>query len=129
MKTGSRQYQEYPNLPKPFYNSSGKKVLEFKSPTEIVLDLPFIMTRDKRLSTDTSYMKIEQKLSGDDIDAIRLLKIEVCDGIVQLYVQELESKKTYTLEWNMSYSEGYFLWSLCDMGTILSFSIDRRITE
>jgi len=121
MKTGSN-LQGNTALPKPFYNSSGKKVLEFISLTEIVLDLPFIMTKNKRLSTIVPYLKIERKLSGDDIDAIRLLKIEVCDGIVQLYVQELESKKTYTLEWNMSYSGGYFLWSLTDFETAICFS-------
>jgi len=117
MKTGSH-FQENTNLPEPFYNSSGKKVLEFITPTEIVLDLPFIMTRNKRLSINLPYLKIEQKLSGNDIDAIRLLKIEVRDGIVQLYIQELESRKNYSLEWNMEYSGDYWLWSLSDMNTL-----------
>ena len=121
MKTGSNLHGNTA-LPKPFYNSSGKKVLEFISPTEIVLDLPFINTRNKRLSTCTPYLKIEQKLSGDDIDAIRLLKIEVCDGIVQLHVKELESKKTYNLEWNLEYMGGYWLWSLTDFETAICFS-------
>jgi len=125
MKTGS-QYQEYSNLPKPFYNSSGKKVLDYISPETITLDLPFILTKNKRLSIKTPYLKIEQKLSGDDIDAIRLLNIEACDGIVQLYVQELESKKTYSLEWNLEYTGDYWLWSLSDFETILNISKERN---
>ena len=121
MKTGSR-FQDNSNLPQPFFNSSGKKVLEFISPTEIVLDLPFIMTSNKRLSTIVPYLKIERKLSGDDIDAIRLLKFEVSDGYVQLYVQKLETKKTYSLEWNLEYTGDYWLWSLTDFETAISFS-------
>ena len=121
MKTGSN-LQGSTALPKPFFNSFGKKVLEFISPTEIVLDLPFIMTRNKRLSINLPYLKIEQKLSGDDIDAIRLLNFDESDGFIRLYVQELESNKSYTLEWNMEYTGSYGLWSLTDFETAICFS-------
>lgn len=125
MKTGSN-FQDNSNLPEPYFTSFGKKVLEFISPTEIVLDLPFIMTRNKRLSINTPYLKIEQKLSGGDIDAIRFLNFEESDGIIQLYVQELESKKTYNLEWNLEYTGGYWLWSLSDIETIFYISREKN---
>lgn len=112
----------------PYFNSSGKKVLEYVSPTEIVLDLPFIMTRNKRLSINLPYLKIEQKLSGDDIDAIRVLKFEELDGIIQLYIQELQSKNTYTLEWNLEYMGNYWLWSLTDFETAINLSKANFLT-
>lgn len=36
------------SLPEPFYNSSGKKVMEYISTSEIILDLPFVSTINKR---------------------------------------------------------------------------------
>jgi hypothetical protein len=117
------------NLPQPYYNRFGKKILEFISVTEIVLDLPFIMTRNKRLIINMPYLKTENKLSGDDISAIRLLNFGVCGNIIGLYVQELQSKKTYTLDWNMDYTGGYWLWSLGDISTILNNSNVRNSTH
>jgi len=72
------------------------------------------------------YLKTENKLSGDDISAIRLLNFGVCGNIIGLYVQELQSKKTYTLDWNMDYTGGYWLWSLGDISTILNNSNVRN---
>ena len=117
MKTGSN-FQDNSNLPEPFFSSSGMKVLEFISPTEIVLDLPFILTQNKRLIINMPYLKTENKLSGNDIDAIRLLNFGINEGIIQLYVQELESKKTYTMEWNLDYAGSYWLWTVSDLFTM-----------
>lgn len=126
-RTVSDPLKDKPDLPQPFYNSYGKKVLEYISPSEIMLDLPFILTRDKRLSINLPYLKIEQKLSGDDINAIKLLRFEVSDGIIRLYVQELDSKKSYTLEWNMDViSNGFWLWQLADMETIIRLSTSTK---
>jgi hypothetical protein len=116
-KITNDRLKDKPELPQPFYNSSGKKVLEFISSSEIMLDLPFILTKNKRLKLNMPYLKTENKLSGNDITAIRLLNFEVNEGILQLYVQELESKKTYTLEWNMDYEGGFWIWSLADLET------------
>jgi hypothetical protein len=126
-RTVSDHLKDKPELQQAFYNSSGKKVLEYISPSEIMLDLPFILTRDKRLSINLPYLKIEQKLSGDDINAIKLLRFEVSDGIIRLYVQELDSKKSYTLEWNMDViSNGFWLWQLADMETIIRLSTSTK---
>lgn len=122
MKTGSN-FQDNSNLPEPFFDSSGKKVLQFISATEIQLDLEFIMTRDKRLIINMPYLKTENKLSGNEIDAIRLLNFVINKCIIQLYVQELKSKKAYTLEWNLDYAGSYWQWSLADFETILTSPI------
>lgn len=91
----------------PFYNSSGKKILEYVSPTEIHLNLLFILTVDKRLSINMPYMKVENKLSSNDITSIKLLNFEVSDGFIQLGIQELESKKAYSLSWDLNYEGSY----------------------
>lgn len=101
-------------FPQAYNNSSRKKVLEFVSTSEIKLDLPFINTQNKRLKLNMLYLKIENNLSDNDITTIRLLNFEVIDDIIQLLVQELETKRTYTLEWNMEYDGNYWLWRLAD---------------
>jgi hypothetical protein len=109
----------------PFFNSSGEKILEYISPTEIALDLLFIMTVNKRLSVNMPYLKVENKLSGNDIVAIRLLDFNVSESIITLSVQELEGKKTYSLEWNMDYTGSFWLWSLTDFPSIYNISRQR----
>lgn len=120
-RTVSDPLKEKPDLPQPFYNSYGKKILEFISSSEIMLDLPFILTQKKRLRLNIPYLKIESSLSGNKSVAVRLLNIKVIKGIIYLSVQELESKRTYTLEWNMDYTGSYWLWSLSDFETIINF--------
>ena len=111
-----------PNLPQPFYNSSGNMVLKYISESEIAVDLPFILTQNKRLKLNMPYLKTESKLSGNDISAIRLLDFELNEGIIILFVQELKSKKTYSLEWNLDYAGSYWLWSLSNFETILGIT-------
>jgi hypothetical protein len=105
---------------KSYINNSGKKVLEYDTPNSIVLNLPFIMTRSKRLIKNIPYMKLEKLVAGNDIAAIRLLNFEDADGIVSLNVQELATHKTYTLSWNMDFDGDYWLWSLADYETLMN---------
>jgi len=88
--------KEKPILPPPFYNSSGKMVMRYISESEILLDLPFILTQNKRLKLNMPYLKTENSLSGNKISAIRLLNFDTYDTIIVLYVQDLQSKKTFT---------------------------------
>ncbi len=113
-KTVSDPLKDKPELPQPFYNSSGKMVMEYISSSEIMLDLPFILTQKKRLRLNMPYLKTENNLSGNDISAIRLLNFDTCDTIIVLYVQDLQSKKTFSLEYNMDSTSGYWIWSLSD---------------
>lgn len=121
-KTANDRLKDKPDLPQPFYNSSGKKVLEFISSSEIMLDLPFILTLNKRLKLNMPYLKTENKLSGNDITAIRLLNFDTYDTIIVLYVQDLQSKKKYTLEYNMDSTSSYWIWSLSDFESLFDIS-------
>ncbi len=113
-RTVSDHLKNKPDLPQPFYNSSGKMVMKYISASEIMLDLPFIMTKDKRLKLNMPYLKTENSLSGNKVSAIRLLNFDTYDTIIVLYVQDLQSKKTFSLEYNMDSTSGYWIWSLSD---------------
>jgi hypothetical protein len=120
--TANDPLKDKPELPQPFYNSAGKKILEYISTREIRLDLPFILTKNKKLKLNMPYLKTERKLSGNDITAVRLLNFGASEGIIQLKVQELKNKQTYTIEWNMDYTGSYLLWSLADFETAIGLS-------
>ena len=113
-KTTNDRIKDDPELPQPFYNSSGKMVMVYISSSEIMLDLPFILTQKKRLRLNMPYLKTENNLSGNKISAIRLLNFDTYDTIIVLYVQELQSKKTFSLEYNMDSTSGYWIWGLSD---------------
>ncbi|GEM_PF-768114 len=121
-KTANDRLKDKPELPQPFYNSSGKKVLEFISSSEIMLDLPFILTKNKRLKLNMPYLKTENCLSGNKISAIRLLNFDTYDTIIVLYVQDLQSRKTFSLDYNMDSSSGYWIWSLSDFESLVCVS-------
>jgi len=104
---------------KTYINRSGKKVLEYVPPVSIMLDLPHILTRDKILTINMPYLKLEKKIVGNDIVPVRFIDFEDEDGIVTLYVQELKSKKTYYLSANMECDDMWF-WSLSDFDTLTS---------
>jgi hypothetical protein len=103
-----------PDLPQSFFNSSGKMVMKYISESVIELNLPFILTKDKRLKLNMPYLKTENCLSGNKISAIRLLNFDTYDTIIVLYVQDMQSKKTFSLEYNMDSTSGYWIWSLSD---------------
>lgn len=119
-KTVSEPLKDKPELPQSFYNSYGKKILEFISSSEIMLDLPFILTQNKRLRLNMPYLKTENSLSGNKISAIRLLNFDTYDTIIVLYVQDLQSKKTFSLEYNMDSTSGYWIWSLSDFESLVN---------
>jgi len=106
--------------PLPYINHAGRNVLEYVTSDTIVLDLPFIMTISKRLIKNMPYMKLEQKIAGNDIAAVRLLDFYDKDGIIYLIVQELVNDRTYTISANMGYDCDYWLWSLADIESIYS---------
>lgn len=116
-RTVSDHLKNKPDLPHP-YNNAGKKILEFISSSEIMLDLPFILTQKKRLRLNMPYLKTENSLSGNKISAIRLLNFDTYDTIIVLYVQDLQSKKTFSLEYNMDSTSGYWIWSLSDFESL-----------
>jgi len=113
---------------KTYISSSGKKVLEYETQDSIVLDLPFIMTRSKRLIKNMPYLKLEKLVAGNDIAAIRLLNFEDSDGVINLNVQELATNKTYSLSWNMQYNGEYWLWALADFDYLQDLAMKKGDT-
>jgi len=111
-----------PSLPQTFYNSSGKMVMKYISESEIELNLPFILTKNKRLKLNMPYLKTENSLSGNKISSIRLLNFETHDTIIVLYVQDLQSKRKFSLEYNMDSTSGYWIWSLSDFESLFDIS-------
>lgn len=103
----------------PYINGEGHKVLEYLSNDTIVLDLPFIMTQDKRLTKGMPYLKVEKKTIGEDIAAIRLLNYQDYQGVIYLNVQDLKTNRCYNLSHNMEIdSDGWWFWSVVDFQTL-----------
>jgi len=71
----------------PYINAKGHQVLKYISPDTITLDLPFIMTTGKRLVKNMAYLKVEKKVIGEEIAAIRLLNFQDYEGIIYLHVE------------------------------------------
>ena len=82
------------------------------------LDRSFILTKHKNLVTGMPYMYSE----GNRTAAVRLVKTWVEDNIIYLDVEELNSLKTFTLSWNLSYDGQYWLWSLADFQTLMNLT-------
>ena len=59
----------------PYINAEGHLVLEYLSNDTIVLSLDFINTSGKRFTKGMPYLKVEKKIIGEDISAIRLIGV------------------------------------------------------
>ena len=102
----------------PYINGEGHKVLEYLSNDTIVLDLPVIMTQDKRLTKGMPYLKVEKKTIGEDIAAIRLLNYQDYQGVIYLNVQDLKTNRCYNLSHNMEIDGDWWFWSVVDFQTL-----------
>ena len=105
-----------------FINSSGRKVLEYYPPDSIMVDLHFILTHNRMLTRNMPYMLLEKRIAGNHVAAIRLLEFNDKDGVVSLFVQELESKKKYFLSANLNYDGDIWMWSLADFPTLTNLN-------
>ena len=79
------------------------------------LDRPFVLTKGKNLVTGMPYMFSE----GNHTKAVRLVDIQVVDGILNLKAEELQTLKTFTLSWNLDYQGSYYLWTIADLPTLM----------
>ena len=102
----------------PFINANGHKVLEYISPDTIVLDLNFILTQGKRLTKGMPYLKLEKKIIGEEIAAIRLLGFQDYQGIIYLNFQDIKTNRCYNLTWNMEIDDDWWFWILSDFETL-----------
>jgi len=112
----------------PYINAAGHLVLDYISPDTIILDLPFIMTTGKQLTKNMPYLKVEKKVVGEDVAAIRLLGFQDYHGIIYLNVQDLKTEKCYNLSWNMEIDDSnIWFWSLADMVTLTDGNLTLTI--
>ena len=102
----------------PYVNSAGRKILEYVSDDTIVLNLHFIMTKEKRLTRNMPYMLLEKRTGGHGTSAIRLLNYQHYEGVIYLNVQDLKTNRCFNLSWNMNYDGDWWLWSLADLETL-----------
>ncbi len=108
----------------PYINAEGHLVLEYLSNDTIVLDLPFIMTEGKRLTKNMPYLKVEKKVAGEDISAVKLINFQDYEGNIYLNVQNLKTGKCFNLSWNMEIDgEAMWFWSLADIETLTTIPI------
>jgi len=102
----------------PYINAAGHHILEYLSPDTIILNTDFIMTSGKRLTKGMPYMKVEKKIIGEDVTAVRLLNFQDYEGIIYLNVEDLKTSRCYNLSWNMEYEGDWWFWSLADIQTL-----------
>ena len=63
-------------------------------------------------------MKLEKKVFGEDVAAVRLLNFQDYEGVIYLNVQDLKTNRCYNISWNMEIDGDWWLWSLADIENI-----------
>jgi len=91
-----------------------KVVPVYITPDVVQIDLPFILTYGKTLVLGMPYMLLE----GNRSTAVKLLNVRDAQGFVYLFVQNLQTQKTFELSWNLEYTGSFWLWSLADLQTL-----------
>jgi len=97
---------------KPDIQSCNLNKLIYLPDNSVILNMPFILTTNKKLKINFPYLKYEQWLADSKIKAVRLLKVWDTDNIVYLHVKDLQTNDTAVLSYNLVYDGDYWLWSL-----------------
>lgn len=92
--------------------------LKYIQSNVISLDLPFILTTDKKLITGMPYLYSE----GSHHVAVRLIELWHINDMVYLLVEELESQRSFTVSWNLEYTGDYWMWSIADYETLIQIA-------
>ncbi len=107
--------------------SSISNKLKYLPDNSAILDMPFILTRKKRLVKGMPYIKLEKWLADSKIQAIRLLDVWDADNIVYLRIQDLQTNKTEVISFNLAYEGDYWLWSLASLEFIINNKMSSSI--
>jgi hypothetical protein len=97
-----------PNINVQICNESKRSVFEYILPDSIRLALPFILTKDKKLTIGMPYMKLE----GHHTTAVKLIDAWEKDGVAYLKLQELKTDRVYTVSCKIERESEFWLWSL-----------------
>ena len=94
---------------KPQHNPlSPTSKIEYISPCTVTVNLPFILTTDRKLTIGLPYLYLE----GSHISAVNVLDVWDADKYVNIKIQDLKTGQITTLQWSQDYLETYWLWSL-----------------
>ena len=102
----------YKLLQKP---SMRKTVLQYLTTDSVILDLPFIITMNKKLNIGMPYLLLDKSGLETHIMAVRLVDINIVDECLYINVIKLENNKRFNLSWNLNYTGDFWLWSLSDI--------------
>ena len=106
----------------PLMQNARKNVLEYIQKDIIRLDLPFVLTKERKLVTGMPYMVLE----AGHTTAVRLIKVWDQDNVVFLNVRELNTNNAYDLSWNLKFNGDYWLWSIVDFECLTEITTDRN---
>jgi hypothetical protein len=96
--------------------------LQYISPCTVVLDLPIILTVDKKLTVGMPYLYVE----GSHIKAVNLIDIWDADNYVYIKIQDLKTSKINTVSWSLEYSGAYYLWTLASYSYLLKLTGEKK---
>lgn len=97
---------------------SATSKVAYISPCTAVVDLPFILSTDRKLTIGSPYLYLE----GSHITAVNLLDVWDTDKYVHVKIQDLMTGKISILQWSRDYSGKYWLWSLASLEYIKSIT-------
>ncbi len=98
--------------------NTDSQFIKYLTPESIWIGLPFINTQGQILHLGFPYLKHENWLADSRTEAVRLLDVWDCEGILYVKVQNLKTMKVSTLLWNLEYTNGRWMWSITDLFTI-----------
>ena len=102
-------------------NESKRSVFEYILPDSIRLDLPFILTHDKKLTIGMPYLKLE----GHHTTAVKLLDGWFKDGFAYLKLKELNTGIVYTVSCKIHRESKFWLWSLASYDYLVDLALSE----
>jgi hypothetical protein len=97
---------------------SATSKVEYISPLTAVVDLPFILSTDKKLTIGSPYLYLE----GSHITAVNLLDVWDIEPYVQVKVQDRKTGTITILKGSLDYSGDNCLWSLASLDYVQSLT-------
>ena len=104
-------------------NNPNEQIFRYLSEDCVFLNMPFILTTDKKLKVGLPYLKIE----GRHYDPVHLIKIWEENNIFHLKIQDLNTNETFVISHNMEYPDNYGLWSIADFDYLISLSKEKSL--
>jgi len=104
-----------PHCDKPSQTSK----VQYISPLTVVVDLPFILSTDRKLTIGSPYLYLE----GSHISAVNLLDVWDADKYIHVKIQDLKTGTIIILQWSRDYSGKCWLWSLASLEYLQSLTI------